>query len=76
MICLFQVSTFYIDKYPLTIINSTTNNNVSKGFLYAAITVAGFWSLDFFRHVIPHFCISEDMSTLNVIAMEYIVAIL
>ena len=74
MLCLFQVITFYVDRYPFTIINTTTNSAISKIVLYIAITVSGFWNLDFFRHIIPNFCISEDMTTLNIIAMEYIVA--
>ena len=38
-------------------------------------TFYGFWNLDFFRYVIPSFCIREGMSTLTVIALEYTVAL-
>ncbi len=74
MICLFQVFIFFVDMFPHIIFSRASKSKISAGFLYAAITLAGFWNLDFFRYIIPHFCISEDMSTLNIIAMEYIVA--
>ena len=35
----------------------------------------GLWNLDVFRAVLPSFCISSNMTTLQVIALEYIVAI-
>ena len=38
-------------------------------------TCYGFWNLDFFSYVLPPFCINEGMSTLTVIALEYIVAL-
>ena len=37
-------------------------------------TFYGFWNLDFFRYVIPPFCLSNSLSDLHVVAMEYIVA--
>ena len=73
VVCFLQVLIFYMDKYPRVLLNVKYGNT---GFLlYFFVTVTGFWNLDFFRYIIPRFCISEDISTLNVIAMEYIVAI-
>ena len=37
-------------------------------------TVYGFWNLDFFRYVIPSFCVSDQLTPIKVIALEYIVA--
>ena len=74
LICIFQVITFYVDKYPYTIISTLSNSSASRCILYVCITIAGFWNLDFFRHVIPNFCISESLTTLDIIAMDYIVA--
>ena len=37
-------------------------------------TIYGFWNLDFFRYVIPSFCISERLTPIQVLALEYIVA--
>ena len=41
----------------------------------AALTFVGIWNLDFFRYFIPSFCISSDISTLHMLALEYVVAI-
>ncbi len=71
LVALSQVITFYVDKYPNTILRY---NGISRSVLLGMATIAGIWNLDFFRLLIPHFCISENMTTLNIIAMEYIVA--
>ena len=41
----------------------------------ALLTFYGIWNLDFFQYFIPLFCISNDMTTLHVLALEYIVAV-
>ena len=74
IVCIFQIMTFYMNKYPNTI-TSGIHNRVGSYLLIGAATVAGVWNLDFLRYVIPPFCISEHHGTLNVLAMEYIVAI-
>ena len=38
------------------------------------LTIAGFWNLDFFRYVIPRFCVSNELTTLHVVALDYLVA--
>ena len=42
---------------------------------FVLLTFYGFWNLDFFQYFIPLFCISNDMSTLYMLALEYIVAV-
>ena len=37
-------------------------------------TFYGFWNLDFFRYVIPSFCVSEQLAPIQVLALEYVVA--
>ena len=39
------------------------------------LTVSGIWNLDFFRYCIPPFCINESMTALQVVSLEYLVAI-
>ena len=49
-----------------------------KNFKYFAIgifTFYGLWNLDFFRYLVPPFCISNKMSTMQVIALDYTVAL-
>ena len=51
--------------------------DVSKPSYYFTLfflTVYGVFNLDFFRYVIPHFCISSTMTTLQALSLEYIVA--
>ena len=46
--------------------------NIFQIFL---LTVYGIWNLDFFRYLIPPFCINENMTALQVVSLEYLVAL-
>ena len=52
--------------------------NELTGFPYVALKVllvlCGIWSLDFFRSVIPPFCVSSNIKTVHALALEYLVA--
>ena len=52
--------------------------NKVTGFPYMALHVllvlCGIWSLDFFRSVIPPFCVSSNIKTVHAFALEYLVA--
>ena len=50
--------------------------DVSKPSYYFTFlfTVYGIFNLDFFRYIIPHFCISSTMTTIQALSLEYIVA--
>ena len=52
--------------------------NELTGFPHVALqvllVVCGIWSLDFFRSVIPPFCVSSNIKTIHALALEYIVA--
>ena len=52
--------------------------NEVTGFPYVALKVllvlCGIWSLDFFRSVIPPFCVSSNIRTVHALAFEYVVA--
>ena len=52
--------------------------NEVTGFLYVALqtllALCGIWSLDFFRFVIPPFCVSSSIRTVHALALEYAVA--
>ena len=51
-------------------------NNVA-GFSYVVLQVllvlCGIWSLDFFRSVIPPFCVSSNIKTVHALTLEYLV---
>ena len=52
--------------------------NEVPGLLYASLKVllvlCGIWSLDFFRSVVPPFCVSSNIKTVHGLALEYLVA--
>ena len=52
--------------------------NEVTGFSYILLQVllalCGIWSLDFFRSVIPPFCVSSNIKTVHALALEYLVA--
>ena len=52
--------------------------NKVTGFPYVALqlllVLCGIWSLDFFRSVIPPFCVSSNIKTIHALALEYLVA--
>ena len=43
--------------------------------LLVFVTFGGFWNLDFFPFIIPQFCISDRLTSLHVLSMEYLVAL-
>ena len=52
--------------------------NEVTGFPYVALQVllvlCGIWSLDFFRSVIPPFCVNSNFKAVHALALEYLVA--
>ena len=52
--------------------------NEVTGFLYVALYIllllCSIWSLDFFRFIIPPFCVSSNIKTVHALALEYLVA--
>ena len=51
--------------------------NKVSGFhvaLQVLLVLCGIWSLDFFRSVIPPFCVSSNIKNVHALALEYLVA--
>ena len=46
----------------------------SHGLLKVILALCGLWSLDFFRPIVPPFCVSPNMKNLHAFALEYIEA--
>ena len=38
------------------------------------LTCYGFWNLDFFRYLIPPFCVSQSLTNIHVLALQYVSA--
>ena len=53
----------------------TRENSVLIYFYLTMMTFYGIWNLDFFRYLVPPFCISNKMTTMQVIALDYTVAL-
>ncbi len=49
-------------------------SNTAKIVYGIGVTLCTSWNLDFFRFLIPPFCVSESLSNLQVLCMDYIVA--
>ena len=49
-----------------------------KGYLYTVmqvlLTLCGIWSLDFFRSVVPPFCVSSSLNNIHALSLEYLAA--
>ena len=50
------------------------STSFSHGVLFTFVTIYGIWNLDFCRYLIPPFCASDQISPLQVVALEYTVA--
>ena len=72
----FQCS---LDCISLDCINETPSYGIFKSVTsnptLLLMTIYGIWNLDFFRYVIPPFCISPSLTSLQALALEYVIAI-
>ena len=71
LIFVCQVIVSLVDASPWTYTEASKPEYYLVLFL---ITVYGIFNLDFFRYIIPHFCISSTMTTIQALSLEYIVA--
>ena len=53
---------------------STLKGTNFHGILLGLFTICGIWNLDFFRYLLPPFCVNDQIGPLHVIALEYVVA--
>ena len=57
-----------------SLVNLLANGSPISFILMVLLTICGIWNLDFFRYLIPPFCVSDQISPLHVVALEYVVA--
>ena len=67
-----QCSYYGTVTYPRKFIGAA---GISYPSTLALVTFSGFWNLDFFRFIIPPFCISDRLTNLHVVTLEYLVAL-
>ena len=58
----------------IRIVFSSTNGPGSRWPVRIIGSLYGFWNLDFFRILYPRFCLHPNMSTLQALALDYIIA--
>ena len=70
----FYIQCFYFSavRLPQGTLGSPETTHVLN---LAFVTFCGFWNLDMFRFIIPPFCISDRLTNLHVLTMEYLVAL-
>ena len=64
----------YILNYNNSLFNAYGSQSWFQVTLKILITFYGFWNLDFFYSVIPPFCLSENITTLHTLALQYLPA--
>ena len=73
LLCIMQILIFSFNTNPQTFLE--TGSVAVKYVALTMWTIVGFWNLDVFRYVLPSFCISPEYSVLNVLSLEYILAL-
>ena len=66
----------FISQLMCVAINQGYERVHSYGFISVALmTFYGFWDLDFFCYILPHFCVSDNLSQIQVVALDYVPAL-
>ena len=67
--CQVLISTFNLNPHVYMDMSGSLQN-----LTLTMLTLFGMWNLDFFRYVIPQFCVSSKLSNIQAISLEYIIA--
>ena len=70
-ISICQVITNVVNSQPYTIMTMSPFIHIMTIIF---TTFCGFWNLDIFRYAIPSFCVSDQLTPIQVISLEYVVA--
>ena len=69
-----QIIMMQVNQNPSDIIFKSNNPLTYYPVLFL-ITFYGIWLLDFFRYIIPPFCISNSLTSMQAGALEYVIAV-
>ena len=73
-VCQLIVSTLNQNQLSVTTLFASTSSFTIIVWALFTITFSNIWNLDFFRYLIPPFCVSDQISPLHVVALDYVVA--
>ena len=74
VVLLSHIMVSHANRMPCRFLYFADENHLATLVQYV-LTLYGLFNMDFFVYVVPPFCISNSMSTLTVIAMDYAVAL-
>lgn len=74
VVLLSHVMASHVNRMPCRFLYSADKSHLATLVLYI-LTIYGLLNMDFFVYVVPPFCISNNMSTLTVIALDYAIAL-
>ena len=74
LVLLCHVLISYANLTPCRLIYRARENHM-HALILSVLTIYGVFNMDFFSYVLPPFCISDRMSTLQVVALDYAVAL-
>ena len=63
---------YIIDRTKMPTPTRFTSKYYSSTMLQVARTLSGIWNLDFGRHIVPPFCVSETLNTYHALLLDYI----
>ena len=71
-----HVMAAYVNHVPCKFLYyASINMGLMSPLILVVMTLYGFFNMDFFMYVMPPFCISDKMSTMTVVALDYVVAL-
>ena len=50
-------------------------DTTSRALFKVILKGYGFWNLDYFRYIVPPFCVSRDLKNMHVLALQYVSAL-
>jgi hypothetical protein len=74
LLTVLQLNISWINQNPWSFIFNSSNS-LAHYFVLFILTFYGIWNLDFLRYVLPSFCISHSLTTLQAQGLEYAITL-
>jgi hypothetical protein len=73
-LALVQVNLAQVNQSPMDYLRKSSDP-LSYYLVLVLLTFYGIWNLDFLRYVMPPFCVSNSLTTVQTQALEYVIAV-